>query len=181
MKNLLATALLMLGSIALADPGKLMLSPAVRLERGLAVGTNQTIEILVTSDAIRDQSTASINITRAGRAVGDFPLKRDGNAWKTKLNLELPGPQVLTVRMFDKTRVWAAAVDLTALRPESKDVPKTGQETEDLEFTVTSGKPGGDTSGWLGIAPLLVLIGAVAFGTQAFRKRVAPKKSQTPS
>lgn len=181
MKNWLTIALFILGSVALADSGKLTLSPAVRLERGLAVGTNQAIQIRVTSHAIRDQTTAIINVTRAGRAVGDFPLRRDGDQWTTTLKLELPGPQVLTVRMFDKTRVWASAVDLTALRPESPDVPRAGEATEDLEFTVTSGKAGADTSGWLGVAPLLVLIGAVAFGTQAFRKRPALKKPQTPS
>ncbi len=174
------TVVFFLGSIALAETGTVTLSPAVRLERGVSVGINQTIEIRVTSDKIRDQGTATLNITRGGRPVGEYPLKRDGDAWKTKSKLEFPGLHVLTVRMFDKERVWAAAMDLTALRPESRDVPKTGSASENLEFTVTSGKIGSNASGWLGILPLVVLIGAVGIGTQIFRKRAAPK-TQTPS
>ncbi len=173
------TVVFFLGSIALAETGTVTLSPAVRLERGVSVGINQTIEIRVTSDKIRDQGTATLNITRGGRPVGEYPLKRDGNAWKTKSKLEFPGPHVLTVRMFDKERVWAAAMDLNALRPESRDLPTTGSASENLEFTVTSGKIGSNASGWLGILPLVVLIGAVGIGTQVFRKR-APK-TQTPS
>jgi hypothetical protein len=173
------------GSIALADTafadtGTVTLSPAVRLERGVSVGINQPIEIQVKSNSIRDQGTATLNITRGGRPVGEYPLKRDGDIWTTKSKLEFPGPHVLTVRVFDKERVWAAAMDLTALRPESRDLPKTGSASENLEFTVTSGKVGSSASGWLGILPLVVLIGAVGIGTQVFRKRTAPK-TQTPS
>jgi hypothetical protein len=175
MKNWLAIVLL-LGSVALADSGTITLSPAVRLERGVAVGINQTIEIRVTSDAIRDQTTATLNITRGGRPVGEFPLKRDGDVWKTTSRLEFPGPHILSVRMFNKERVWAAAMDLTALRPESRDVPRSGSASEELQFTVTSGKMGGNVSGWLGIVPLVVLIGAVALGTQVFRRRTAPSR-----
>jgi hypothetical protein len=179
MKHWLTIALLTVGSVAFADTGTITLSPAVRLERGVSVGINQRIEIQVKSDSIRDQGTATLNITRGGRPAGEYPLKRDGDTWKTASKLEFPGPHVLTVRMFDKERVWAAAMDLTALRPESRDVPKTGSVTENLEFTVTTGKIGSNASGWLGILPLVVLIGAVGIGTQVFRKRTP--KTPTPS
>jgi hypothetical protein len=162
-------------TVAFADTGTLTLTPAATLERGLSVGINQPLEIRIASDAIRDQATATINLTRGGRPLGEFPLKREGAAWVARTKLELPGAHVLTVRVFDQSRIWAAAADVTALRADDPQVPRSGEASETLAFTITTGKAGADVSGWWSILVLLGLLGVVAWATAAFRR--TPKAS----
>jgi hypothetical protein len=162
-------------TVAFADTGRLTLTPAVTLERGLSVGINQPFEIRIVSDAIRDQSIATVNLTRGGRPMGELALKREGSAWVVRTKLELPGAHVLTVRVFDQSRIWVAATDLTVLGADDPQVPRSGEASETLAFTITTGKAGADVSGWWSILELLGLLGVVAWATAAFRR--TPKAS----
>ena len=114
--------------------------------------------------------------------MGEFPLKREGTTWVARTKLELPGAYVLTVRVFDQSRIWAAAADVTALRADDPQFPRSGEATETLAFTITTGKTGADVSGWWSMVILLGLLGVVAWATAAFRR--TPKgasQNETPS
>jgi hypothetical protein len=73
------------------------------------------------------------------------------------------------VRLFEGNRIWSAASDLTGI--ESK-VAKNSSASGDLEFLVTTGKAGGDTSPVFGLLALLGLIALVFLGTRVFGKTV---------
>jgi hypothetical protein len=158
----------LLFSTSLAAPGKLEFSPGINDDRGLVVQARTSIEASITTD-ISNISHASLNITRGGRALGDFPLKRNGNVWRTKLKLEFPGSHILTVRLFEGTKIWSAASDLTGIESA---VAKNAVASGDLEFLVTTGKAGGDASPVFPLLALLGLIALVYFGTRAFGKTV---------
>jgi hypothetical protein len=132
------------------------------------VQAGASIEARVTTD-IADISHASLNITRGGRALGDFPLKHNGKTWSTHFKLEFPGSHILTVRLFDKSSIWSAASDLTGIE---SSMAKNSLASGDLEFSVTSGKAGGDTSPVFALLALLGLITLVYFGTRAFGRTV---------
>jgi hypothetical protein len=142
--------------------------PGLSDDRGLVVQARTTIGASVTTD-IAGISHASLNITRGGRALGDFPLKRNGNVWTTNLKLEFPGAHVLTVRLFEGTKIWSAASDLTGIESV---VAKNTVAIGDLEFLVTTGKAGGDTSPVFALLGLLGLIVLVVLGTRAFGRTV---------
>jgi hypothetical protein len=155
-------------SSALAASGQLSVAPSLSDDRGLVVQAKTSLQARVTAD-LPGISHASLNVTRGGRALGDFPLTRQGNSWTTRLRLEFPGAHVLTVRLFEGNRIWSAATDLVGIE---STIPKRSQSGSDLEFVVTSGKAGGDVSPAFGLLALLVLIAIVVFGTQVFRKTV---------
>jgi hypothetical protein len=155
-------------SSGLAASGKLEFSPGISDDRGLVVQAKTTISASVTTD-IANINHASLNITRGGRALGDFPLQQNGNVWSTNLKLEFPGAHILTVRLFEGTKIWSAASDLTGIE---SPVAKNGTANGDLEFLVTTGKAGGDTSPVFGLLALLGLIALVFLGTRAFGKTV---------
>ena len=161
---------LLLGS-ANAESGSLSLTPAATLERGTTVIVGQSLEFRLNTP-VRDLQTATLNLTRAGRSVGEYAMRRDGADWTASLKLQLPYAYVATVRLFEKERVWAGASDLYALETQDAGEVKAGQSvTMPLELVVTEGKPGGDTSPLWGIAATLVLIAIVAFGAQLLRRK----------
>jgi hypothetical protein len=151
----------------MAASGKLEFNPGISDDRGLVVQVKTTISASVTPD-IANINQASLNITRGGRALGDFPLKQNGDVWSTNLKLEFPGSHILTIRLFEGTKIWSAASDLTGI--ESR-VAKNTVASSDLEFLVTTGKAGGDASPVFALLALLGLIILVYFGTRAFGKR----------
>jgi hypothetical protein len=155
-------------SSVLAAPGKLEFSPGLSDDRGLVVQAKTMIEARVTTDTA-NINQASLNITRGGRALGDFPLKKNGNVWSTNLKLEFPGSHILTVRLFEGRKIWSAATDLIGIE---SPVAKTSLASGDLEFLVTTGKAGGDTSPAFGLLALLGLIALVFLGTRVFGKTV---------
>jgi hypothetical protein len=157
----------LLCSSSLAAPGKIEFMPGINDDRGLVVQAKTSIGASVTTD-IAGISHASLNVTRGGRALGDFPLKRNGNVWSTNLKLEFPGSHILTVRLFEGDRIWSAASDLTGIE---STVAKNATASGDLEFLVTTGKAGGDASPVFALLALLGLIALVYFGTRAFGKR----------
>jgi hypothetical protein len=155
-------------SSSLAATGKLEFSPGISDDRGLVVQAKTTISASVTTD-IANLNHASLNITRGGRALGDFPLKQNGKIWSTNLKLEFPGAHILTIRLFEGTKIWSAAADLTGVESA---IAKNTVASGDLEFLVTTGKAGGDASPVFGLLALLGLIALVYFGTRAFGKTV---------
>ncbi len=100
----------------------------------------------------------SLNLTRAGRQLGDLSLRQNGVIWQGKNQLELPGTYVLSLRLFKGKQVWAAATDLEASTALLK-----GQAILNLDFTLSSGKAGADTSGWWAVLTLVGLLGLVVF------------------
>ncbi len=152
----------------MAASGKLAFRSGINDDRGLVVQAKTTISASVTTD-IANINQASLNITRGGRALGDFPLKQNGNVWSTKLKLEFPGAHIITVRLFEGTKIWSAASDLTGIESA---VAKNTVASSDLEFLVTTGKAGGDVSPVFGLLALVALIALVYFGTRAFGKTV---------
>lgn len=157
----------LLGSSILAAPGKLEFSPSISDDRGLVVQAKTTISASVTTD-ITGINHASLNITRGGRALGDFPLKQNGKVWSSNLKLEFPGSHIVTVRLFEGTKIWSAAADLTGIESA---IAKNTVAGGDLEFLVTTGKAGGDASPAFGLLALLGLIALVFLGTRAFGRK----------
>ena len=163
-------AALMLSS-ANAESGSLSVTPAATLERGTTVVAGQRLEFRLTTP-VRDLQTATLNLTRAGRSVGEYAMRRDGVDWTASLKLELPYAYIATVRLFEKERVWAGASDLYALESEDAGEVKAGESVSmPLELIVTEGKPGGDANPIWGTAATLVLIAIVAFGAQMLRRK----------
>jgi hypothetical protein len=154
-------------SSVLAAPGKLEFDPGISDDRGLVVQAKTSFEARVTTD-IANINHASLNITRGGRALGDFPLKQNGNVWSTTLKLEFPGSHIITVRLFEGSKIWSAATDLTGIESA---IAKNTSASGDLEFVVTTGKAGGDASPVYGLLALLGLIALVFLGTRAFGRK----------
>lgn len=182
----LATSLLvflLLVSPALAANGALTITPAATLDRGVTVVVGQRLEFRLKTD-VDNLQTATLNLTRAGRVVGEYAMRRVGSDWTASLVLDLPYSYVATVRLFESQRVWAGATDLYALEREDAGQVKLGSKVETpLDFVVTEGKPGGDTSPWWGIAATMVLVLIVGIGTQVIRRRtpkVKPPASEDP-
>lgn len=164
-------AALTLLSAASAASGSLKVTPAATLERGTTVVAGQRLEFRLKTE-VRDLQTATLNLTRAGRSVGEYAMRRDGADWTAALKLELPYAYIATVRLFEKERVWAGASDLYALETlDAGEVKPAQSVTMPLELVVTEGKPGGDTSPLWGIAATVVLIAIVAFGAQMLRRK----------
>ena len=155
-------------SSVFAASGQLNITPAINDDRGLVVQAKTRLVARVSAD-LPGINHASLNITRGGRALGDFPLTREGKFWIARLRLEFPGLHVLTVRLFEGSRIWSAATDLVGIESAIRG---RGENGSDLEFVVTTGKAGGDVSPAFALLALLVLIAIVAFGTQVFRKTV---------
>ncbi len=173
--HLLARAAAFVGLIVLsaasAASGSLSITPAATLERGTTVVAGQRLEFRLQTE-VSDLQTATLNLTRAGRSVGEYAMRRDGADWTASLKLDLPYTYIATVRLFEKERVWAGASDLYALELQDAGEVKAGQGvTTPLELVVTEGKPGGDTSPLWGIAATVVLIAIVAFGAQLLRRK----------
>jgi hypothetical protein len=175
----LLTALLFV-SPALAASGALRITPAANLDRGVTTVVGQRLEFRLKTD-VGNLQTATLNLTRAGRVVGEYAMRRDGIDWTASLSLDLPYTYVATVRLFEAQRVWAGATDMYALEREDASQVKRGSQVETpLDFVVTEGKPGGDTSPWWGIAATMILVLIVGIGTQVIRRRTPktiPKKS----
>lgn len=166
-----AFAVLTLLGVASAASGSLSVTPAATLERGTTVVAGQRLEFRLQTE-VRDLQTATLNLTRAGRSVGEYAMRRDGVDWTASLKLELPYTYIATVRLFEKERVWAGASDLYALETLDAGEVKAGESvTTPLELVVTEGKPGGDTNPLWGIAATVVLIAIVAFGAQMLRRK----------
>lgn len=154
-----------------AASGSLSVTPAATLERGTTVVAGQRLAFRLKTE-VRELQTATLNLARAGRSVGEYAMRRDGVDWTASLKLELPYAYIATVRLFEKERVWAGASDLYALETEDKGEVKAGQTVAmPLELVVTEGKPGGDTNPLWGIAATVVLIAIVAFGAQMLRRK----------
>jgi hypothetical protein len=166
------------GSSALAENVPLTLTPAKNLERGLTVVERQRLELRIKPE-LGNVQTATVNITRGGRVQGEYAMQKKGDEWVANFALELPYAHILTVRLYEDKRVWAAAADLTALEtPDAQLVPTTSSANATLEFSVTEGKPGGDANPWFGIAALAVL-GVIVF--LITRSRGGPKSPNPKS
>lgn len=170
MKKLFMVLCGLLSSIALAGEASLKVGPAASLERGLTVVQGKTLEFRV-SPGLENLQTVTLNVTRGGRVMGEYAMRRDGADYVVKLQLELPYAHVVTVRLYQNNRVWASALDLTALEPEDANlVPATSSFTQPLTFAVTEGKAGGDVNPIWGIVALVVLAGGVFIGTRGAKK-----------
>ena len=166
----MCAAIALLGSVN-AESGSLSVIPAATLDRGATVVAGQRLEFRLKTE-VRELQTATLNLTRAGRSVGEYAMRRDGADWTAALKLELPYAYIATVRLFEKERVWAGASDLYALENEDASQIKAAQSvTIPLELVVTEGKPGGDTSPIWGLAAMLVLVAIVAFSAQLLRRK----------
>jgi hypothetical protein len=183
MKRLLTLFICALLSSAAAQSGQLTITPGATLEDRLTTVVGQRLEFRVRQDR-RELQTATLNLTRAGRVVSEYALRRDGDTWVTNLTLELPYAYVATVRLYEQERVWASAVDLTVLeREDAAQVKPTSSASSPLNFVVTEGKPGNDANPLWGIAAMLVLVALVFFGTRGLRRaKTAPPtpKGGTP-
>jgi hypothetical protein len=106
--------------------------------------------------------------------MGEYAMRREGEDYVATLPLELPNAHIVTVRMYQQNRVWASALDLTALEPaDASQIPAGATYREPLQFSVTEGKSGGDVNPLWGIVPLVVLALGVFFGTRG-KKKVLP-------
>jgi hypothetical protein len=166
----------LIGSSALAENVPLTLTPAKNLERGLTVVERQRLELRI-KPKIDNLKTATVNVTRSGRVQGEYAMRKVGDQWVANFALELPYAHILTIRMYEDKRVWAAATDLTALEAaDAQLVPANSSANTDLEFSVTEGKLGGDANPWWGIAALAVLGVIVFFIARGRGGPSAPKR-----
>jgi hypothetical protein len=184
MKRFLTLLLFTLFSSAVAQTDSLTITPASRLDTGLTTVVGQRLEFRLKQER-RDLQTATLNLTRAGRVVGEYAMRRDGTDWVTNLTLELPYAYVATVRLYENERVWAGAADLYVLeREDANQVKSDSSASLPLGFVVTEGKPGNDANPWWGIAAMLALVVIVFVGTRGVRaKKPAPPstpKGETP-
>jgi hypothetical protein len=171
MKHLILCCWL-LAANALAGAASLSVSPAANLERGLTVVQGQKLEFRV-QPGVSELQTVTLNITRGGRVMGEYAMRRDGEDYVATLPLELPYAHIVTLRLYQQSRVWASALDLTVLeREDGKQIPSGSSYNEPLVFSVTQGKPGGDVNPIWGIVPLVVLALGVFFGTRGKKKAV---------
>jgi hypothetical protein len=175
--SLMILVLIMFGQ-AFAEPGKITLTPSENDTRGPVLNVIKPFEVRLETD-IAGAKTATMSLIRAGRPVGgEIPLRKispgkEGTAWIGKAKLEFPGAHILTVRLFEGKRIWSAAIDTRALEPDAKAFPATSSAVQDLEFTVTEGKAGGDTNGLWGILALVILAVGVFLVTRNAKKPVS--------
>ena len=157
---------------ALAEPGKITLTPSQNDTRGPILNVIKPFTVRLETD-INGAKTATLSLIRAGRPVGgEIPLRKDGKNWTGKAKLEFPGAHILTVRLFEGKRTWSAAIDASALEANAKPFPASSSATQDLEFTVTEGKAGGDANGLWGILALVILAFGVYLATRNAKKPV---------
>jgi hypothetical protein len=160
----------LLFSSAVAGEASLTVTPAAKLERGLTVVQGQKLEFRV-KPGVSDLQTVTLNITRGGRVVGEFAMRREAEDYIVSLPLELPNAHIVTVRLYQENRVWASALDMTVLEPSEAAQIKAGTSyNEPLQFNVTEGKKGGDTNPIWGIVPLVILAFGVFIGTRGKKK-----------
>jgi hypothetical protein len=158
---------------AFAEPGKITLSPSQNEARGPVLNVIKPFEVRLETD-IAGAKTATMSLIRAGRPVGgEIPLRKDGTAWTGKAKLEFSGAHILTVRLFEGKRIWSAAIDARALEADAKAFPATSSAVQNLDFTVTEGKAGGDTNGLWGILALVLLAVGVFLATRNAKKPVS--------
>jgi hypothetical protein len=163
---------------AFAEPGKITLTPSQNDTRGPVLNVIKPFEVRLET-GIAGAKTATMSLIRAGRPVGgEIPLRKislgkDGTAWTGKAKLEFPGAHILTVRLFEGKRIWSAAIDTRALESDAKPFPATSSAVQDLDFTATEGKAGGDTNGLWGILALVILAVGVFLVTRNAKKPVS--------
>jgi hypothetical protein len=158
---------------AFAEPGKITLTPAQNESRGPVLNVTKPFEVRLET-GINGAQTATLSLIRAGRPVGgEIPLRKDGNAWVGTAKFEFPGAHVLTVRLFEGKRIWSAAIDTKALEADAVTLPASSSALQDLDFTVTEGKAGGDTNGLWGILALVILAVGVFLATRNAKKPVS--------
>ncbi len=170
--NLLCTALALLISNAFAERATLSVSPAATTEaHGATVVVGQRLRFTLETP-ITDLQTATLNLTRAGRVVGEYAMRKEGARWTVNLKLDLPYAYVATVRLFEQQRVWAGATDLYVLETEDRaEVNASDALSLPLDLIVTDGRPGGDANPWWGILAAAALVAGVGLGTQLIRRR----------
>jgi hypothetical protein len=174
---LILAPLIVLGQ-AFAEPGKITLTPSQNDTRGPVLNVIKPFEVRLET-SIAAAKTATMSLIRAGRPVGgEIPLRKvslgkDRTSWTGKAKLQLPGAHILTVRLFEGKRIWSAAIDTRALESDAKPFPANSSATQDLDFTVTEGKAGGDVSGLWGILALVVLAVGVFLVTRNAKKPVS--------
>jgi hypothetical protein len=162
---------------AFAEPGKITITPSENDARGPVLNVIKPFEVRLET-GIDGAQTATMSLIRAGRPVGgEIPLRKTssgkaGTAWIGKAKLEFPGAHILTVRLFEGKRIWSAAIDTRALESDVKPFPATSSAVQDLDFTATEGKPGGDTNGLWGILALVILAVGVFLATRNAKKPV---------
>jgi hypothetical protein len=170
------TTMILIGQ-AFAEPGKLTLSPSQNEARGPVLNVIKPFEVRLETD-INGAQTATMSLIRAGRPVGgEIPLRKislgkAGTAWIGKAKLEFPGAHILTLRLFEGKRIWSAAIDTRALEADAKPFQATSSAVQELDFTATEGKAGGDTNGLWGILALVILAGGVFLATRNAKKPV---------
>jgi hypothetical protein len=166
--------LLLCASVARASDASLKVSPALNLERGLTVVQGQQLEFRV-SPGIENLQTVTLNVTRGGRVMGEYAMRQEGSDYVAKFPLELPYAHIVTLRLYQNNRVWASALDLTALESEdAKLIPSNSNFTQVLNFTATEGKAGGDANPLWGIFALVILGAGVFLGTRGKKPKVIP-------
>jgi hypothetical protein len=169
--SLICVGIILFGQ-AFAEPGKITLTPSENDTRGPVLNVIKPFEVRLETD-IAGAKTATMSLIRAGRPVGgEIPLRKNGTAWIGKAKLEFPGAHILTVRLFEGKRIWSAAIDTRALESDAKPFPATSSAVQDLDFTVTEGKAGGDTNGLWGILALVLLAVGVFLATRNAKKPV---------
>jgi hypothetical protein len=170
--SLILVGILFFGQ-AFAEPGKITLTPSQNEARGPVLNVIKPFEVRLETD-IAGAKTATMSLIRAGRPVGgEIPLRKNGTAWTGKAKLEFPGAHILTVRLFEGKRIWSAAIDTRALESDAKPFPATSSAVQDLDFTATEGKAGGDTNGLWGILALVILAVGVFLVTRNAKKPVS--------
>lgn len=169
--SLILMVILLFGQ-AFAETGKITLTPSQNDTRGPVLNVVKPFEVRLET-AINGAKTATMSLIRAGRPVGgEIPLRKEGTTWTGKAKLEFPGAHILTVRLFEGKRIWSAAIDTRALESDAKPFPAGSNAVQDLDFTVTEGKAGGDTNGLWGILALVILAGGVFLATRNAKKPV---------
>jgi hypothetical protein len=169
--SLILMVILLFGQ-AFAEPGKITLTPSQNDNRGPVLNVVKPFEVRLET-GISGAKTATLSLIRAGRPVGgEIPLRKAGTVWTGKAKLEFPGAHILTVRLFEGKRIWSAAIDTRALESDAKPFPATSSAVQDLDFTATEGKAGGDTNGLWGILALVILAVGVFLATRNAKKPV---------
>lgn len=170
MMKFLIVLVFLLFSSALAGVASLTVTPAADLERGLTAVQGQELEFRV-KPGVPDLQTVTLNITRGGRVMGEYAMRRVGEDYIATLPLELPYAHILTVRLYQANRVWSSALDFTVLESQdAKQIPSGSKYSKPLNFSVTEGKAGGDTNPIWGLVPLAVLALGVFIGTRGKKK-----------
>ncbi len=160
-------------SAALAGEATLNIFPAANLERGLTVVQGRMTEFRVTPN-VPDLQTVTLNITRGGRVMGEYAMRREGTEFVAKFGFEFPYAHIATLRLYQAKRVLTSAFDLSVLEStDAKLVPMSSKVSQPIVFAATEGKAGGDASPLYGLLALVVLGLAVFLGTRN-NKKVMP-------